>query len=122
MGYRPGDSVAPAQADAAAQSVRDQEQAQNAAFANAPRAIPVIKPVPLRDQHTAAVADYQKDLDPAKFAKVNAIYNGGTDLEKAQMAGDTLKRSAPLARRDSELAAAARKPMTVATRPQFARR
>lgn len=49
---------------------------------------------PLREQHSAAMADYQKDLDPAKFGKINDAYSRGTDLEKAQMVGDSLARKA----------------------------
>ena len=120
FGYRPGDSTVGLDQAKVAES---NQRMQGAAVANAPRAIPVIAPTPsLSDRHGAAVADYKKDLDPAKVAAMNQTYSSGTDLEKAQIVGDTLKGSALLAQRDSALAASTRKPLTVATRPQFARR
>lgn len=94
MGFVPGDKVTssdPALKARADQSVARQQIADSKA-AMAPRAIPASTPAPLRDQRAAAVADYQSDLDPAKFEKINQIYNRGTDLEKAQMVGDSLAR------------------------------
>lgn len=105
MGYRPGDSVSPQYQASADQSVTRQKSAQDAAIASAPRAVPVASPNALADQHTAAVASYKQDLDPAKAVKAAAIYSGGTDQQKAQMAANTLKRAAGV---------------TSATRPQFA--
>lgn len=91
FGYLPGDSTKGLDPNAVAQSQERQKAALDAAAAAAPKAVPVQPSA--REAHTAAVAAYRKDLDPAKFQAVNDAYNRGSDLEKAQMVGDTLSRT-----------------------------
>ncbi len=86
--------------------------------ATATAAIPKAKPVPVLDQYDEAQADYQKELDPAKAAKVNQIYGGASDMDKAKIVSQSLKRNAGKLRElDAEVAAAPR-----ATRLPLSRR
>jgi hypothetical protein len=60
----------------------------------APIAAPKAPLAPAADRYAQAQVDYQKDLDPAKAKVMDGIQAGSSDLEKAQIAAQSMKRAA----------------------------
>jgi hypothetical protein len=96
MGYMPGDAVNPAQADAAAASVK--RQADATAAYKGPEAAPpkaIIAPAPVR--YADQQSQYQADgLDPKYQAEAEKIYRGASSLDQARITADSLKRGAKI--------------------------
>jgi hypothetical protein len=92
IGYRSGDSVAPAQQAKADESVIAQQ------VASAPRAIPVVASTPSApERYSAAQESYQSSkLDPAKAKEMDTIYKGANSVDQANITANSLKRAAAL--------------------------